>query len=118
MAPDGTPQNNPVGFFYNDQEGTIDIYGLNMGATRKYRNLRINPNVALVVDDLASLDPWEVRGVEIRGTAQAVDGQDPPMAAMSRQAIRIRPRRIISWNVDPSQPGMYGRTVTEPSEVA
>jgi pyridoxamine 5'-phosphate oxidase family protein len=114
VAPDGAPQNNPVGFSYNDPLGTIDIFGLNLGATRKFRNLRTNPSVALVVDDLASVDPWEVRGIEIRGVAEALDGQDPPMASMSRQVIRIRPRRIISWNVDPSQHAMQGRNVAPP----
>ena len=118
VAPDGAPQNNPVGFSYNESLGTIDIFGLNLGASRKFRNLRTNPNVALVVDDLASVDPWEVRGIEVRGVAEALDGQDPPMATMSRQVIRIHPRRIISWNVDPSRRSMQGRNVAPRPQVA
>lgn len=118
VGPGGAPQNNPVGFSYNPALGTIDIFGLNLGATRKFRNVRSNPAVALVVDDLASVDPWEVRGIEIRGVAEALDGQEPPMPTMSRQIIRIRPRRIISWNVDPAQRGMQGRNVDEPPRVA
>jgi pyridoxamine 5'-phosphate oxidase family protein len=118
VAPDGAPQNNPVGLFYNDALGTIDIFGLHLGASRKFRNLRTNSNVALVVDDLASVDPWEVRGIEVRGVAEALDGQDPPMAAMSRQVIRIHPRRIISWNVDPSRQSMQGRNVASGPRVA
>jgi pyridoxamine 5'-phosphate oxidase family protein len=111
VASNGSPQNNPVGFHYNAELSTIDIYGLNMGATRKFRNVRANPHVSLVVDDLASVDPWAVRGVEIRGVAEALDDVPPPMARMSRQVIRIHPRRVISWGVgDPG--GMQARVVT------
>ena len=114
VAADGAPQNNPVGFCVNATEGTLDIFGFNMGATRKFRNVKGNPHVALVVDDLASTDPWVVRGVEIRGVAEALDGQTPMMRQMSRQIIRVHPRRVISWGVDPGQAGMSGRDVTAP----
>lgn len=105
------PQNNPVGFRYNAELGTIDIGGLNLGATRKYRNVWGNPHVALVVDELASVDPWTVRGVEIRGRAEALDGQIPAMRGMSGELIRIHPRRIISWGVNADQAGMQSRAV-------
>lgn len=95
----GAPQNNPVGFHWNAETGTVDIGGLRMGATRKFRNVKANPEVAFVVDDLASLKPWTVRGVEIRGTAEALDDVDPPMPSMSREVIRIHPRRVISWGL-------------------
>jgi pyridoxamine 5'-phosphate oxidase family protein len=57
--------------------------------------------VAFVVDDLESLDPWRVRGVEIRGEAEALVDVDPPMRAMSREVIRISPRWIASWGLVP-----------------
>jgi pyridoxamine 5'-phosphate oxidase family protein len=110
----GAPQNNPVGFHLNAELGTLDIYGLNMGATRKFRNVRTNPNVALVIDDLASIDPWTVRGIEIRGVAEAVDDV-PPAKGMSRQVIRIHPRRVISWGINPGHAGMRGRDFADPS---
>lgn len=111
VAGDGAPQNNPVGFRVNSTTGTIDIFGLNMGATRKFRNVRANPHVALVIDDLASVDPWVVRGIEVRGVAEALDDEPPPMSHMSRQIIRVHPKRVISWGVDPDQAGMAGRNV-------
>ncbi|GGL03205.1 PPOX class F420-dependent oxidoreductase [Planomonospora parontospora] len=111
VAPDGTVQNSPTGFHYDPATGTIDIYGRAMGTTRKFRNVRANGRVAFVVDDLASTDPWVVRGVEIRGTAEAVEDHDPPSPYLSREVIRIRPERIISWGVDPAQGGMRGRDV-------
>lgn len=111
VAPDGAPQNNPVGFRHNPELGTIDIYGLNMGATRRYRNERVNPHVALVVDDLASVDPWRVRGMEIRGWAEALDAQAPARADISGDVVRLFPWPIISWGVDPDQPGIAALVV-------
>ena len=101
VAPDGVPQNNPVGLFYNDTLGTIDIHGLNLGATRKFRNVLTNSHVALVVDDVVSVEPWAVRGIEIRGVAEALKGAERRSRSMSRQVIRIHPRRIITWGIGP-----------------
>jgi pyridoxamine 5'-phosphate oxidase family protein len=93
----GRPQANPVGYFLRD-DGTLDIGGWTMGRTKKWRNVAANPHVSLVVDDVASVDPWQVRGVEIRGVAEQVVGpHDHP--GVSDELIRIRPYRIISWGV-------------------
>lgn len=94
---DGQPQNNPVGFFLNDDLGTIDIGGRAMAQTKKFRNVRSHPLVALVIDDLASVQPWRVRGIEIRGRAEALSDWEPPHPHFSSEAIRIYPARIISW---------------------
>ena len=96
----GQPQNNPVGFFVDDELGVVDIGGGRMGGTKKFRNVQGNPLVSLVVDDLASVQPWHVRGVEIRGTAEALTDWQPPRPYYSREAIRIHPTRIISWGLD------------------
>jgi pyridoxamine 5'-phosphate oxidase family protein len=96
----GAPQNNPVGFRYNAELGTIDVGGRNMGASRKFRNLATNPKVAFVVDDIASVQPWRVRCVEIRGHAEALRGQVPYMAGMSAELIRIYPDRVISFGLE------------------
>ena len=69
----GQPQANPVGFFPQD-DGTILVGGLAMGRTKKWRNLQKNPKVALVVDDVVSVRPWRVRGVDIRGEAELLTG--------------------------------------------
>lgn len=100
VAPDGQPQNNPVGFFVDPESGTITIGGFAMATTKKFKNVQRGSAAALVVDDLVSVDPWTVRGVEIRGTAEALTDHDPPMPAMSREVIRITPKRIISWGLN------------------
>ncbi len=102
VDPSGQPQNNPVGFFLSDELGVIDIGGRAMGTTRKFRNVRAHRLVSLVVDDLASVRPWRVRGVEIRGQAEAITDWSPPNPHYSREAIRIHPERVISWGLDES----------------
>ena len=105
----GAPQNNPVGAFLDEQTGDIIIGGHAMGASRKFRNVQRNGQVALVVDDLVSRDPWTVRGLEIRGAAVALEDVDPPVPFMSREVIRITPLWVTSWGVDPEAPGRYSR---------
>ncbi|GAB2908539.1 PPOX class F420-dependent oxidoreductase [Nonomuraea fastidiosa] len=100
VAPDGQVQNNPVGFFVDAGTGTITIGGHAMGRSKKFANVRQGSTVALVVDDLASVDPWVVRGIEIRGTAQALADVDPPLPHFSREVIRITPSKVISWGLD------------------
>jgi pyridoxamine 5'-phosphate oxidase family protein len=98
----GAPQNSPVGFRYNADLRTIDIGGRNMGASRKFRNLAQNPNVAFVVDDIASVQPWRVRCVEIRGHAEALFDQIPIAPGMSPEIIRIYPGRVIAFGLEPA----------------
>ncbi len=95
----GRPQVNPVGFFLNP-DGTVDIGGYAMGSTRKWRNIAANAHVSLVVDDIESVRPWKVRGVEIRGTAEQVVGPHGHGEILSGELIRIRPYKIISWGLD------------------
>ena len=94
---DGAPQNNPVGFRYDAALGTIDIGGHALGASRKFRNVEANGRVAFVVDDIASVQPWRVRCVEIRGHAEALRDQEPLRPGMSREIISIHPERVISF---------------------
>jgi len=105
----GAPQNNPVGAFLDEETGDIIIGGHAMGASRKFRNVQRNGQVALVIDDLVSRDPWTVRGLEIRGTAVALEDVDPPVPFMSREVIRITPLWVTSWGVDPEAPSRYSR---------
>lgn len=94
---DGQPQVTPVGMWsYNPALGTIDVSGRSFESTRKYRNVLVNPKAAIVVDDLASVEPWRPRAVVIEGPAEAVS----PGADGSEAVIRITPERVISWGLD------------------
>jgi pyridoxamine 5'-phosphate oxidase family protein len=109
--PDGTLQNNPVGFTYNEALQTIDISGHNMGASRKFRNVAANGQAAFVVDDIESVQPWVVRCLEIRGVAEAIEEPADSSARFPGPIIRIHPRRIISWGIDPPELARGRRTV-------
>ncbi|MGW8327609.1 PPOX class F420-dependent oxidoreductase [Streptomyces sp. NPDC055897] len=95
----GQPQANPVGFFPQD-DGTILIGGYALGTTKKWRNLQGNPKAALVVDDVVSVRPWKVRGVEIRGSAELLTGPHELGPHFSEELIRIHPQKIHSWGLD------------------
>jgi pyridoxamine 5'-phosphate oxidase family protein len=110
--PDGTLQNSPVGFSYNEARQTIDISGRDMGASRKFRNVAANGQAAFVVDDIESVQPWVVRCLEIRGEAEAIEEPADSAARFPGPIIRIHPRRIISWGIDPPELARGRRTVS------
>lgn len=100
VRPDGSPQNNPVGFRYNPELGTIDIAGHNLAASKKFRNLATNPRVSFVVDDIVSVSPWRVRCVEIRGTAEPLTAVPTHMSEEPAPLIRLHPDRIIAFGLE------------------
>ena len=107
---DGRPHVTPVGVFYDPETQTIVIgghAGSNMAASKKFRDARRRPDVAFVIDDLASVDPWTPRLVEVRGRAEThTDGGEEVGvrigASMPFDAawIRIIPRRIVAMGID------------------
>ncbi|MGZ8177386.1 PPOX class F420-dependent oxidoreductase [Williamsia sp. SKLECPSW1] len=103
VQPSGSLQVSPVGFRLEDDD-TIEIVGYDLEASQKFRNIRDNGRVAFVVDDVASVSPWRVRCVEIRGTAEAIDGSTP--------VIRIHPRRVISFGIDEPDTEAHDLTIS------
>jgi pyridoxamine 5'-phosphate oxidase family protein len=115
----GRPHVAPVGFFYERETGAIVIGGaMNMAATKKFRDAARRPEVAFVVDDLASLDPWTPRGVEIRGHAEThVSGGEEVGRRLGAPFrfnpayIRIRPERVLAWGIDADSYSLTARDV-------
>jgi pyridoxamine 5'-phosphate oxidase family protein len=97
VGADGTPHVVPVGLSYNRALDAIEVRGRALEGTKKYRDAERNGRAAIVVDDLASTDPWRPRGVEVRGRAEAIGGPRP--------AIRIHPERIVSWGIESEELG-------------
>src|SRR5512132_805774 len=97
VGADGTPHVVPVGWIYNAARDAIDVGGHELEGSKKFRDVARTRRAAIVVDDLASTDPWRPRGVEIRGRAQAID--------RARPLIRIHPERVVSWGIDNDEHG-------------
>ncbi len=102
VGADGTPHVVPVGWWIDPILGVVEVRGRDLAATKKFRDVAGNGRAAIVIDDLASTDPWLPRGIEIRGRAQALD-EDRPV-------IRIHPERIVSWGIEPGE--RYARSVS------
>jgi pyridoxamine 5'-phosphate oxidase family protein len=123
VGPDGAPQVKPVGFSYNDELGTIDIGGHNMAQSAKYKNVRRNPAVAFVVDDRPDGGVEGTRFLEIRGVAEAIAAADAdshpaptaPGLVLGQEIIRIHPRRVLSYNIDPAHRGLWARGIASVS---
>ena len=101
VAPNGAPQNKPVGYRFDGTRGTIEIGGIEMERSSKFRNIALRPQVAFTVEDRPdpSAGAAAVRFVEVRGQATQVELDGPPMEGTTRWIIRIHPRRVVSWNV-------------------
>jgi pyridoxamine 5'-phosphate oxidase family protein len=95
----GQPHVMPVTFKVSSDAAAIDVGGRNFGRTKKYRDIRANPRVAVVIDDLASTTPWKPRGVEVRGTAALQEPGGGPVDS-DQPWVRITPERIVSWGLD------------------
>jgi pyridoxamine 5'-phosphate oxidase family protein len=100
VGADGTPHVVPVGWIYNAARDTLDIGGHDLERTKKFRDVQRSGRAAIVIDDLASTDPWRPRGIEVRGRGEAIPLPTP--------LIRIHPERIVSWGIEP---GRRARTV-------
>jgi pyridoxamine 5'-phosphate oxidase family protein len=108
----GAPHVVPLGFRVAEDGAAIDVGGRSFAGSKKYRNIQSNPQAAIVIDDLASVDPWTPRGIEIRGVAQLHegDGRGVGPGASDLPWARIIPVRVVSWGID-ATPGHQARSV-------
>jgi pyridoxamine 5'-phosphate oxidase family protein len=111
VGPNGVPQVKPLGFTYNAARGTIDIAGMSIAGSAKYRNVRANPRVAFVVDEVTAPNVEGAHFLEIRGEAEPATVPDDPTGHLAAEIIRIHPRRVISFNIDPEHPGFAARDI-------
>src|SRR5204863_8101448 len=95
VGADGTAHVVPVGFIYNAARDTIDVGGYELEQSKKFRDVARTGRAAIVIDDLASTDPWRPRGIEIRGRGEAI--------ALPTPLIRSHPERSVSWCLAPGR---------------
>ena len=87
----GQPHVVPVGYSFDGK--AISFGGWNLEKSLKFRNLMANHRVAFVVDEIVSVRPWRVKGVEVRGRAE------PIRTSEGVTGIRIIPVNIRSWGL-------------------
>jgi pyridoxamine 5'-phosphate oxidase family protein len=82
------------------------ISGFDIPKTLKYKNIQSgNELVALVLDDLASVNPWKPRGIKIHGKAEIIE-------TGGRKVLIITPLKLWSWGIEEASPAGHFRKAT------
>jgi pyridoxamine 5'-phosphate oxidase family protein len=99
LSGDMQPDVVPVAFEFDGRFFWVGGAGGAVKRTRKFRNVgQGNDKVALVVDDLVSLDPFIARGIRVYGQAEQPVERTGMMGPGTY--IRITPAVSWSWNLD------------------
>ena len=93
----GKPDVAPVIFSVDGDD--IVTAGFDITHTVRYKNIVANPRATVVIDDLATMDPWTPRGVKTVGTVVIEENEGAPQ-------FRIHPQVIISWGINDTTPGI------------
>jgi pyridoxamine 5'-phosphate oxidase family protein len=98
LSDDGQPDVVPLAFEFDGECFWVGGPGDSVLRTRKFRNVRGgNLKVALVVDDLPSIEPFVARGIRVYGEAS------PPIERVGMVGpgiyVRITPTVSWSWNL-------------------
>jgi pyridoxamine 5'-phosphate oxidase family protein len=88
----GQPHVVPVSYRFDGR--AITFGGWNLTRSLKFRNLIANHRVAFVVDEIVSVRPWRVKGVEVRGTAKPLQSDE------GVTDVSIIPLNIRSWGLE------------------
>jgi pyridoxamine 5'-phosphate oxidase family protein len=93
---DGQPDVSAVGFGLEGDD--IVSGGLDLTKTIRYRHLKTNPQATIVIDDLASTEPWKPRGLKVRGHATVENDENGSLR------VRISPATVWSWGINEGAP--------------
>jgi len=96
-SPDGRPDIAAVAFAVDGDH--IVTSGFDIRKTVRYRNIGKNPRASVVIDDLASTDPWAPRGIKVLGSVVIEDDA-------AGQRFRITPEVIWSWGINDAVAGI------------
>ena len=109
-SPDGRPDIAAVAFVVDGDD--IVTSGFDIRKTVRYRNIGKNPRASVVIDDLASTDPWAPRGIKVFGSVVIEDDA-------AGQRFRITPEVIWSWGINDAVagiPSIQRRTVSSDND--
>jgi pyridoxamine 5'-phosphate oxidase family protein len=90
VSHDQQPHVVPINYKFDG--GYFYFSGWNLKGTLKFRNIQKNNKVALVIDDVFSVNPWRTRAVVIEGIAEIMKNSNDDY-------IRITPIRKVSWGI-------------------
>ena len=97
-SPQGKPDVSPVAFEFDGTHLFVGSHSQEVFfRTKKYKNIRDGNNqIAIVIDDLESVQPWKPRGIKVNGTAEIVehDGMFGP-----GKYLQITPTVSWSWGI-------------------
>jgi len=96
-SPEGRPDIAAVAFTVDGDD--IVTSGFDIRKTVRYRNIDKNPRASVVIDDLASTDPWAPRGIKVFGSVVIEDDT-------AGQRFRITPEVIWSWGINDAVAGI------------
>ena len=100
VSTSGQPDNSATGFEFDGEAFYLGSLG-DLRQSRRGKSVSAgNTNVALVVDDLESIDPWKPRSIRIYGTAEFIEREG---RFGHQQYMRISPTISWSMGVEPSE---------------
>ena len=108
----------PVGVFYDPEAEAIVVGAAgDMVRSKNFRDARDRPEVAIVVDDLASVEPWRPRGrAETHSEGGEAVGERVGASFPFQPAwIHVFPRRIPTWEIDGDSYELTARDVASPA---
>jgi pyridoxamine 5'-phosphate oxidase family protein len=106
----GEPHVVPLTYRYNAELDTLDLFGMGLARSKKYRDVGRTGVAAFVVDDAQG--QWRIRGVEVRGGAALIaSGAKAINERFDDQFIRLIPKRIVGWGLDTDPYHPHSRSV-------
>jgi len=95
ISENGQPDVVPLGFEFDGKYFWVGSHSQDIfHRTRKYRNIRDGRNlVALTIDDLKSVEPWQPRAIRVYGTAEIMEHKG---IFGPGKYIRVTPK--VSWS--------------------
>ncbi len=100
------PKFSPVGFEFDGKYFWIGSHNQEIfPRNRRYTNITNGNNrVSIVIDDLASVNPWRPRGIKV---SEAVEVMEHDGMFGKGKYIRITPRVTMSWGIEPPTDGHW-----------
>ncbi|WP_328504654.1 pyridoxamine 5'-phosphate oxidase family protein [Streptomyces sp. NBC_00457] len=101
----GKPHVVPIAYHFDPEREVIKIGGRVLegrGQERLYiRHLTVNPQAALVVDDVVDGQTWQPRGILIKGAAVLhTEGGEVLGPGFGPNWVEVVPDFVTSWSID------------------